>query len=331
MAEYITFQPSDYFNTTLYTGNGTAIGSGGNAITGVGFQPDFTWIKQRNATNNHNLQNSAVGATKYVNSDRNIAQVTNAESLTTWGADGFTLGNLGDVNGSGNTFVSWNWKGGTTSGIATNGSTTITPSSYSFNQTAGFSILKYTGNITSGAKLAHGLGATPSMIIIKCLDNADNWAVYNKGMDATAPEDYALMLNVTDARDNSDSYWNDTAPDSVNITLGNGDLTNRAASLIAYCFAEVKGYSSFGSYTGTGDATISPFIYTGFRPAFVVGKRLEGSEDWNMWNDKALGYNVDNNKLYANLTTAEATADEIDLLSNGFTVSYTHLTLPTKA
>ena len=133
---YISFQPSDNFSTKLYTGNGTAIGSGGNAITGVGFESDFTWIKQRDAIDNYILTDAVRGATKYLNSDRTNAEATNAESLTSWNSDGFTLGNHAAVNGSGDTFVSWNWKAGTTSGIATNGSTTITANSYSFNQTS---------------------------------------------------------------------------------------------------------------------------------------------------------------------------------------------------
>jgi len=317
MAEYISFQPNDFFSTKLYTGNGTAIGSGGNAITGVGFQPDFTWMKQRNSTNNHNLQNSAVGATKYVNSDRNIAQVTNAESLTTWGADGFTLGNLADVNGSGNTFVSWNWKAGTTTGIDTTGST-ITPSAYSFNATSGFSIIAYTGNATSGATLPHGLGVAPKMIMVKALDATENWRVYHADVDAS-PQDKYMILDTTAAVADATWAWNDTAPTSTLFSLGSGGSVNGSGNtFIAYCFADVKGFSKFGSYTGNGN-TDGPFVYTGFRPAFILMKRTDSTGNWTIWDSKREGYNSTNDEIYANTTAAEGTGNVyVDLVSNGF-------------
>ena len=153
---YISFQPSDYYNTTLYTGTGSS-----NAITGVGFQPDFTWLKNMSAADEHVATNAVIGATKYVVPNGGDAQTTKAETLKSFDADGFTVGTFETVNTDTENYASWNWKAGTTSGITTNGSTTITPSAYSFNQTAGISFLKFTGNYTNGAKLAHGLGVVP--------------------------------------------------------------------------------------------------------------------------------------------------------------------------
>ena len=167
--------PELYFKVKTYTGNGTAIGSGGNAITGVGFQPDFTWIKSTGSHGNQNFD-SVRGATKVIWTDDTGAEVTRAESLTTWGADGFTCGSDGDVNTNTQTYISWNWIAGTTSGITTTGAN-ITPSAYSMNATSGISIIKYEGNGTDGTNTAHALGAVPHMIICKRLENANYWAV----------------------------------------------------------------------------------------------------------------------------------------------------------
>ena len=180
MAAYISFQPSDFFNTKLYTGTGASL-----AITGVGFQPDFVWAKNRDATDNHTLFDSPRGVTEYLGSNTTSAEATGADSLNSFDSDGFTLGTWGDINGSGEDYVSWNWKGGTTSGITTDGSTTITPSAYSFSATAGISIVQYSGNNTSGAKVAHGLGAAPGMIIVKTTNTPNSWNIYHKGVDAT--------------------------------------------------------------------------------------------------------------------------------------------------
>ena len=317
MAQFISFQPSDFFSTLLYTGTGTS-----TTFTGVGFQGDFWWGKQWEHTRENRLFDSVRGAGYYISSNSTAAQpAQDTTTLSAWTADGFTLGSDGISNVNTGKFVCWNWKAGTTSGIATNGSTTITPSSYSFDQTAGISVLNYTGNITSGAKLAHGLGATPDFVMIKSLGGTKDWGVYNKGMNKNVdPEDYGLELNDPAAQDNSDAYWNDTVPDSVNLTLGNGDKTNYSSgTMVAYCFAEKTGYSKFGTFVGTG-STWGPFIYTGFRPAFVMMKcaTRSGTDDWRLFDDKRLGYNVDNNSLSPNTTAAERTTDEIDLCSNGF-------------
>ena len=312
MAQFISFQPSDYYNTTVYTGNGTAIGSGGLPVTGVGFQADFTWIKNREQADNHILTDAVRGATKYVNSDRTNAEATNAESLTTWGADGFTLGNHAAVNTSAEDYVSWNWKGGTTSGITTDGSTTITPSAYSFSQTAGISIINYTGNSTSGAKVAHGLGVAPELIFCKDTVAANHWPVYH----VDSGNGKYFVLSDTAAADTNTNRWNDTTPDSVNFTVGNSAAANSTNLYVAWCFASKPGFSHIGSYTGNGNAD-GAFIHCGFRPAVVIYKK-DAVQDWCINDDKRLGYNPNNAYLFPNTTQTESDIERIDFYSNGF-------------
>jgi hypothetical protein len=316
MAEYISFQPSDFFNTKLYTGTGSS-----NAITGVGFQPDATWIKGRNTTYNHVFTDAVRGVTEELYPNTTGAEVTNAQGLTAFGSDGFTVGTDAGYNGNTNTYVSWNWKAGTTTGIATNGSTTITPSAYSFNQTSGFSIVQYTGNSTSGAKVAHGLGAVPEMIIVKTTNTSNEWNIYHKGMDATAPEDYYLIFG-TDTRADDSSRWNDTAPDSVNFTLGNAAAVNGSANtMVAYCFAPKKGYSKFGSYVANNNSD-GPFVYTGFRPSMVFMKNyVNGAWSWQLLDCRREGYNSSNDQLYPNTTAVDGSDGYGDLMANGFKIT----------
>ena len=318
MAEYIGFQPTDFFSTKLYTGNGTAIGSGGNAITGVGFQPDFTWIKQRDASDNYILTDAVRGATKYVNSDRNNAEATNAESLTTWGADGFTLGNHAAVNGSGDTFASWNWKGGTTSGLVAG---THSVNSYSYNATSGFGIYQYTGDNTAGT-ITHGLGAVPKMIITKTLNSTVDWFVYH----VTPGAGKYMVLNDTAAEGSSSIVWGNTTPTSTVFSLGAGAETNTSPNeYIAYVFADVKGYSKFGSYIGAG-STDGTFIYTGFRPAYFLIKANYSGEPWLVWNNKTEGFNsvaaasTGNHRLTVSSDAAESDSSDIDICSNGIKI-----------
>ena len=322
MAEYISFQPSDYFNTTLYAGDSDAAG---HAITGVGFQPDLVWIKARNEAQNHALNDSARGVLKLIESDTTAIEDTASTGLSAFGADGFTVKNMGQINATGNNYVSWNWKAGTTSGITTNGSTTITPTAYSFNQTAGISILKFTGNYTNGAKLAHGLGVAPEMVFFKTLENVSTWGGYNKTITAT---DY-IKLDSSDAATAYALAFAETEPDAVNITLGSWEAVNGnvgTTGMVAYAFASKKGFSKIGSYAGNANAD-GPFIYTGFRPAFILIKRYTGVDDWIIFDSKREGYNIDNDELYPNTTGAEGTADWIDILSNGFKPRTTHDTV----
>ena len=309
------FSTKRFFNTVLYTGNGTAIGSGGNAITGVGFQPDFTWIKNREQTDNHILTDAVRGATKYVSSDDADLQYTNTEYLTAFGADGFTVGSGNPVNTNTEDFASWNWKMGTTSGL-TGG--TITPTAYSISTTAGQSIIAYTGT-GSNATVPHGLGVAPRMVIVKRLNSSDNWTVGHQNMKTSSPWDWAAKLNTTAAPGDDNTQWNDTAPTATVFSIGTStEVNTNTSTYIAYCFAPIPGYSSFGSYTGTSNVD-GAFVYTGFRPAFVITKATSGTIYWNMFDTKRKPYNPED-PLWANTTGTEASigAYNLDLLSNGF-------------
>ena len=300
---------TDFFNTKLYTGTGSS-----NALTGVGFQPDLTWIKQRNETRNSNLYDSIRGVQVYIQSSSNGGNGTHTNGLTAFGSDGFTVVSHDDVNKSSGTYASWNWKAGTTGSGTTGGSGSAQSYSYSVNTTAGFSIVKYTGNATAGHTIPHHLGAVPKMILFKQLTGANvDWRVYHEEIGNT----HRLALNSGAASTDDDSAFNDTSPTSSVFTVGGSSSTNPSADVVAYCFTEKTGYSKFGSYTGNAsdDGT---FIYTGFKPAFVMVKPTVTDDNWVMFDNKRLGYNPDNNFSYANKTFAENDSDIIDLVSNGF-------------
>jgi len=312
MPNYTTInKSSDNFNTKLYTGNGTT----NHAITGVGFQPDFNWTKARTDTDAHTLTDAVRGATKYIMSSSSDGNNTNAEFLKSFDSDGFTLGNNARLNYNNYTYASWNWKAGTTGSGTTGGSGSAQSYSYSVNTTSGFSIVKYTGNATAGHTIPHHLGAVPKMILFKQLTGANvDWRVYHESIGNT----HRLCLNDTSASNNDDSAFNDTSPTSSVFTVGGSSSTNPSADMIAYCFAEKTGYSKFGSYTGNGNAD-GTFIYTGFKPAFVIVKIAEHAGNWQLFDNKRVGYNQDNHVLRPNLNNAECTSCvEIDILSNGF-------------
>ena len=321
MAEYISFQPSDFFSSVLYTGNGTAIGSGGHTITGVGFEPDFTWIKRRDNTDAHVLYDQARGANKRVYTNSNAAETTDAEGLNSWNSDGFVLGSTGNVNGPPQEMICYNWKSGTTTGIDTTGST-ITPTAYSLNQTAGFSIIRYTGNSTAGAKIPHGLGTVPSAIFVKNRSGVWSWQNYmwqskeNVG-DTPAPGEDSAYWNYNFGLDQNVYYWNNTDADAVNFTAGNNGTVNNGNDFVAYCWAQKPGYSKFGTFQGNASAD-GPFVYLGFRPAFLMIKNVQGSKNWILYDTKRLGYNVNNYIFQPDTDAAEATAPDVDLLATGF-------------
>ena len=307
---YTTINKStDYFNTKLWTGTGSS-----NALTGVGFQPDWTWIKNRTDAQSHVLQDAVRGVGNTIISNNTDAQsAEGAGDLTAFGSDGFTVGTNGRVNGSGKSIVAWNWKAGTGQGSAnTDGSINTTYTSV--NTTAGFSISKYVGT-GSNATVGHGLGVAPKVVITKNLDTADNWTVYHESLGNTK----GVFLNLSNTPGTSSAYWNNTTPTSSVFSVGTEVPMNKSGdNIIAYCFAEKTGYNKFGSYTGNG-STDGTFVYTGFKPAFVMIKITNDTgENWQMYDNKRTGFNVDNNMLRANLTDAEQTDDDIDLLSNGF-------------
>ena len=306
---YISFQPNDYFNTKLWTGNGST-----NALTGVGFQPDWIWIKNRSTTNNHNLFDAVRGANKKLSSNTTGAEST-ATNLTSFDSDGFTLASNGGTNGNGNNLVSWNWKANGQGSSNTDG--TINTTYTSANTTSGFSIVKWTGTEAS-ATVGHGLGAVPKMLIVKCTNDtgATDWMVYHSSLGNTKN----CRLNENEAVDTNNNPWDATTPTSSVFSVGAFNETNRSGGeLIAYCFAEKKGFSKFGSYTGNGSADGS-FIYTGFAPAFVIVKQTNASgESWKMYDNKRPGYNLVNNWLEPDDSQAEGTgSNQIDMVSNGF-------------
>jgi hypothetical protein len=317
MAAFISFQPTDFFNSVLYTGNQPS----SNAITGVGFSPNFVWVKNRDATQNHVLFNTSQGLGQSLYGNLVNSAVTDANGITAFGADGFTVADWSEPNNSGDDYISWNWKAGTSSGIATDGSTTITPSDYSFNQTSGFSVLKYTGT-GSAAKMAHGLGATPTMFFLKNLGTSNDWVTYNKYVKATDPEDWVMRTNNTSAAVDDAAMWNDTQPDDVNISFGSSANTNASANTyVMYCFAPIQGHSIFGRYMGNASVN-GPFLQTNFRPRFVILKRLDGTTGWVMITNPTNTENLDadNPMYYMNENNPEGTVSyvKVEFLSNGF-------------
>ena len=302
-----------YMNTKLYTGNGST-----NAQTGVGFQPDWTWIKCRSDANSHQLFD-VLRTTYALASNETSPQADRAsDGFTSLDSDGFTLngsGSGGNVNVNSRTYASWNWKAGTsfTNDASSTGIGTI-DSTGSVNTDAGFSIISYTGNGSAGATVAHGLGAVPKMIIFK-RRGSGGWNVYHAGIGNTK----SISLNTDQPTDTDIAYWNNTTPTSSVFSLGTSAAGNgNGNSMISYCFAEKQGYSKFGSYTGNGNAD-GTFVYTGFKPAWLMLKKSSASgNSWQIFDNKRDTGNALDNALEANDSAAEATGtDRLDFLSQG--------------
>tara|TARA_R110002167_G_scaffold95112_6_gene253544 strand:- start:9233 stop:11773 length:2541 start_codon:yes stop_codon:yes gene_type:complete len=310
-------QADDHFNTVLYTGTGSS-----NAITGVGFQTDWLWIKRRNGATSHRVFDSTRANGLFLSTDTTNAEDDGSTIFTSFDSDGFTVkGTSNSTNGSSQTYVAWNWKAnsGTTSSN-TDGSITSTVQA---NTDAGFSIVTYTGRAGQTDTIGHGLGGVvPDMYIVKRREafGTPNWAVYHKGTDASSPQNYFTRLDTNAGRQASSTIWNNTAPTSSVFSVGTSNLSNYNQTFVAYCFADVEGYSKFGSYTGNGSAD-GTFVYTGFRPAYVMVKRTDSTGSWFMMDDKRLGYNANNYRLMADGTNVEysgASSNIIDIISNGF-------------
>ena len=316
-------KPTDYFNTVLYTGNTTAP----RTITGVGFQPDWNWTKNRSATLDHWIADSVKGINSIIRSNQNSTNLTNPSSgyISAVNGDGYVISEGSSTDDNYNTnsqnYVSWNWKAGTTGSGTTTGSGYGKAYSYSVSTTAGFSIVKYIGNGTAGHTIPHHLGATPGLIMLKNLDHTEDWLVYHH-KNTDAPETDYLVLNSTNATGDSAGVWNDTAPTSSVFTVGTAASTNGSDdNLIAYCFAEKTGYSKFGQYTANA-AVDGNFIYTGFKPAFVLIKSsnsAQAGQDWFIYDSVRDPGNAATQTLQPNTTSAEETnVAPIDILSNGF-------------
>ena len=322
--------PTQFFNTIIWSGDS----SSPETLT-VGFQPDWIWGKLRNTAYSHQLYDSVrgFGSDKDLQASSDAAEgagtadqygyisgTTSTGFTATKGSDGGADG-YGYWNESGRTYVAWNWKAGTTTGIS--GSPSITPSAYSFNQTPGFSIISYTGNGSVGATIPHGLGVAPAVIIFKNRDASVKWAVYHH-KNTSAPETDHLVLNTNAATSDDDSILNDTAPSSTLITMKTSSAVNsNSVKYIAYCFSEIQGYSKFGSYTGNS-STDGPFLNMGFKPAFLMVKRTNTTENWYMKDNKRDPFNdMDASALYANGSAAEDTGGAWltgDACANGFKI-----------
>ena len=313
--------PSDYFNTVLYTGNDST-----QSITGVGFEPDWVWIKSRGDTSWPRSLDSSRGATKELY--QNVTNTENTESagLTSFDSDGFSLGSNAGYNGDTVTFAAWNWKnnGGTTSSTSQSGSgaTQTLASNYQANATAGFSICTWTATGLPG-RINHGLGATPHFWTVKARSISDGWPVYH-GSNTAAPETDALQLHTTSATADNSKWWNDIVPTSTYFSLGeDASVTQDTATYIAYVFTSIQGYSKFGGYTGNSNAD-GTFVYTGFKPAFFMVKATNAIENWLMVDNKRTNsFNAIDGRLIPNSSAAEETnVTPCDFVSNGVKFRY---------
>jgi len=304
-------KPNLHFNTNLYTGNGSTQ----HSITGVGFQPDFVWIKSRDDAYSHFWFDAVRGAGKQIYSNSASAQGTNLNNLYSFNADGFSLAQSGNddvTNKNNSNFASWNWKA---NGAGSANSDGTLSSTVSVNTTAGISIVKYTGNGSAGATVGHGLGAKPNVIILKSYENGQQWAAYWSVLGATK----YMRFNTTNAEATSNARWYDTEPTTSVFSIGNdGEVNTNTEDHIAYCFAEKKGFSSFGSYVANNNAS-GPFVYTGFKPAWLMIKKSSATENWVVLDNKRDTDNTVQNTLLSNTSNTEFTGtDRVDFLSNGF-------------
>ena len=308
-------KPSDYFNTKLYTGTGSS-----HAITGVGFAPNWVWIKHRDEANPHKIFDTVRGVGKSLKSNSSDAQASNEENgyVSAFGSDGFTVvggsTSSNDVNKSSGTYVAWNWKAGTsfTNDASSTGIGSI-DSAGSVNDTAGFSICTHTGTGSLGT-IKHGLSTKPSVILTKERSEARDWIMYHQSLGATK----YLYLNTTAVAADSDNFMNDTEPTSSVFTVKGFSEVNKASqTYVSYIFSEKQGYSKFSSYVGNGNAD-GAFVYTGFKPAWVMVKRTDSANDWCLYDNKRDTDNVVQDKLQPNQNSAESDDTSMDFVSNGF-------------
>jgi len=313
---------AQYMAAVTYTGNGTAStaitassSNSGNNPLGTTFQPDLVWIKSRSAATNNNLFDTLRTATNYLISNSTAANASNANTLTAFNSNGFTLGtdagSIG-VNINTNTYVGWQWNAG--SGVtSTNTDGTVTGTvTTCVNKSAGFSVVTFTSS--SPCTVGHGLGAAPSFIILKSRNNASGWSVYHSSIGNTG----ALNLQATTGTSTTIDWWSNTSPTSLVFSIG-ANIIN-TWTWVGYCWAPISFYSAMGSYTGNG-STDGPFVYTGFRPRFILYKRTDAVGDWRMFDTSRDTYNVSAAQLLANTSGAEANstvASGMDFLSNGF-------------
>lgn len=303
------FADSKVFNTVLYTGNG-----GTQQINGVGFKPDLVWIKDRTVTRQHDIYDSVRGPFNRLYSNLTDAAANNTDGLQSFQSDGFTLGSSVHDNGSGEQYVAWCWKADL-AGHINNDSGLSQTEKYSLE--SGLSIIKYTGNGVAGRTIKHSLGAVPKLMLVKNLNEAQNWGVYSAELGA----DKYLLLNATIASQSSTQVWNNTNPTSTTITFGGVDRNASGINYIAYIFSEIPGISKFGSYTGNGAAS-GPVIACGFKPSYVMIKRIDsGGDQWFVYDSKR----GNGNRLWAESAGIEGTSANyvVDFTETGFQVKST--------
>jgi hypothetical protein len=305
----VVTKPSTVMDVALYTGNNTA-----RSITGLGFSPDFVWIKGRSGATDHALYDIVRGVQKDLVSNSTAAETTQSTGLTAFNSDGFSIGTLAKLNTNSATYAGWCWDAGSSTVTNTSGSIT---SQVRANASAGFSIVTYTGNGVGGATVGHGLGVAPRFFVCKRRDaGSSNWYSYHSSLGGAQ----ALSLNTTSAAASSLNFWNNTNPTSTLITLTglpSSEINGSGGSYVIYAWAPVVGYSSAFSYTGNG-STDGVFVYLGMRPKLLLIKRTDTTGNWYLWDTVRNTYNVVGEELYPNLSNAAATATDLDILSNGF-------------
>ena len=302
---YTTANGKDHFNVQTWTGNGS------DRTMTTTFEPGFTWIKQRGGTTDHHLYDAVRGATYALASNDTGGQTTKSTGLKSFTGTGFTLGSDSGVNGNSNTYVGWSWKAGSS---ASNSDGSVT-STVRANTALGFSVAKWTGTGSDGT-IGHGLGAVPQMVIIRSISDTKYWMVYHERLGYNAE----IYLQSTDAEQGGSGTWNSTTPTSTTISLdgaaGNG-VNYSGSDFIGYFFTSKQGVSQVGSYTGNANAN-GPFVYTGFKPAFVLVRNRNAAHNWFLQDDARLGYNAANHLQKPNTNAADDTGTHIDMLSNGF-------------
>tara|TARA_R110000823_G_scaffold290496_1_gene408774 strand:- start:96 stop:1142 length:1047 start_codon:yes stop_codon:yes gene_type:complete len=303
--------PSEYFNTVLYTGTS----ENGNAVIGNGFQPDWVWVKSRgDGAHDHHAWDSSRGTGgKDIYPNENFGEGSDADRFSAFGSDGFTVGGSGHVNTHPDSYVAWNWKanGGTTTAGA--GNDTIATSTHQASTTSGFSIVTYTGE-EANKTVKHGLSTALDMLLVKNRNSTKDWRMWFKGFSGTQ----RLELNNNEARATTSTSWNGTVPGSSVFSLGDDTNTNTDGdTFVAYCFHSVQGYSKFGSYKGNNNAD-GAFVYTGFKPALLILKNIDDAVDWYIFDNKRDTDNAVQNIIHPNKSDAASDSTVCDFLSNGF-------------
>ena len=309
--------PSKYFQTAIYTGNGGAnhaITNGGNSD----LQPDWVWIKNRDAADAHMIFDSSRGVTKRLSSDSTAAEVTDGDTLDAFQSDGFRVDADVKVNTNAEKYVGWQWKanGGTTTSNAAGANGADHASVFQADNTAGFSIVTYTSDSTSGDTIIkHGLSTAPTFMIHKSRSGSNIWWVYHKNLGNSG---YVHLESGNGNQAGSTNVWRNTAPTSSVFKVGLNSIADSDETMVAYCFAQIQGYSKFGSYVGNGNVD-GIFVYLGFKPAFVIQKQINANGEYWMMKDSAREpFNQNDANIYPNATNVEGDTNGIDLLSNGF-------------